>query len=177
MWKILLMGAIATSSITGWAKTAAHVKCLSAGDDAKVTFDGKLVISSIVDLPTGGFTVAGRRIIIDSVKSPAQLQTCRDWYIQMTSWTDSDNQDFYTYERRVRDWNTITVTQQNASIRMSCGIGSIVTEYDSIQSYIDEYRQKVVEIEAPRSGLPRNYDNHISGIETVSSPDCVINQL
>jgi hypothetical protein len=177
MLKIFIATTLALSSLSAVGQTVAQVKCMSGGDTARETFDGELIVSSITDLPNGGFTVVGRRIVKSEVNSPSQTQLCRDWYIHMSTWIDSDNNYSYTYEKRSRSWNTLKISKQGASVRMSCGVGSVVTEYDSIDSYLNEYRQKVVEKQAPRAGQSNTSHNYVGGLNSVSEANCVISEL
>lgn len=165
-------------SQSGFARTIANIECYTGGQNPRRVFDGVLAVDNIVDRDDGSFSVRGRKVLQRSVLDSSREDVCRRWYMKMKSWVYPDtNETFYTYERGTRNWNVIEIETEEATTRMSCSFGSIVTEYDSSDAYIAELARKYVEVTPPRPGQRENYETHVSGRTTVSSAECLFSAL
>lgn len=171
-----LIGLTLLISTPCWAQTVTDVKCMTAGDRPTVAFEGKMVVSTLVDLPNGGFTVHGRRIAVEVSENQGMEGQCRSWFL--------DVEDAYlsgrrvnSYVRKSREWNVMNLTTQNATLRMTCAVGSVLREFDTVEDYVQEFRSQKVEATAPRPGTLISQVGYISGSNTVSAPECIFNSL
>jgi len=176
MKRMIVFAFLCTGSLAS-AQIVVKLECYTGGADSLETFNGHLIAPSIIDHSDGSFTITGRKIQQHKALDAATTDTCRNWYIHGTSSVSSGGHYSYYYSKRGRSWNTVIFTQQAATTRISCGLGSSITQFDDLESYQSESLSKLVESRPPREGSRSSTDGYISGKTTVSHPECVDYQL
>lgn len=157
---------------TASAQTVTEVQCYTGGDAPRRTFSGPMVLSSVTELQNGGYALTGRKVEFLS-RNDGRRPVCRSWYIDNESYIDSDGSYNYTYLRRERGWNVVVIEAQPSVTRMSCGAGSLLSEYDSAEAYKAFVARRFVEARAPRAGGMSSLGEYVSGRDTVSSDECL----